>query len=305
MTPHGVLESMLDAGPAHGGLDKITDQVDLRVWPDVMRALGAAVHFELGEARPTEEHEEFAFDLFERDLFRLPFPVTFWTGRASPSTAFLFHEEDPASWRPTGEHAGGARGIGLIIIGQMLDRANNRAWTVPLVSGRISATPLGADGNVRFSWRGLTQDAMSRKTGEKWGEDKFAAAIDKASRLVFGSTAMLMTPDIDLRIASAPDKLNAQRERKGRPPVGERRTIIIRPHARDALSGLAAQLAFDGRKAIRPHMRRGHFRTIYRGTEVERVVPVAPCVVGVTADAREQVRPKDYVLGRPRINAHQ
>lgn len=298
MTPHAVLEGMARAVRDHGGIDALRDHVDVQVWPDVVKALSQAVHFELGEARPTEPHEEFAFELFERDMFRMPFPCTFWTGRASPNTAVLVSEADPETWRPVGEHAGGVRGLGLIIIGQMLDRkgSGRREWYVPLVSGRMSHTPLAHDGGVKFGWRGLTQTAASRKSGRPWDTEDFAAAIDKCWRLACGATAMLMTPDVDQRIEPAPVKLNKARSAKGKPLIGERRVVIIKPHAIGALSGAEARAAFEGRSAPRPHMRRGHFRTIHRGAENQRVVPVAPCVVGISDDAREAVRPKQYVI---------
>lgn len=297
-TPHAVIEGMLRAVDDHGGHEQLAQHVDMRVWPDVLRALGRAVHFELGEARPTEAHEEFAFDLFERDMFKLPFPITFWTGQSSPNTAFLISEDDPVSWRPSGKDAGGERGVGLILIGQMLDRKgrDGRQWYVPLVSGRVSHTPLDADGPIRFSWRSLTDGAKSRKTGEDWTEDRFAAAVDKASRLIFGSTVMLMTPDVEQRVEPAPAKLNVHREKKGKPPIGERRVIIIKPYAREALSGTDAAKAFNDRRGPRPHMRRGHFRTLMRGSEAERVIPVAPCVVGVSDEARESIKPKQYTV---------
>lgn len=298
MTPHAVIEGMVRAVHDHGGHENLAKHIDLSVWPDALRALRSAVHFELGEARPTVEHEDFAFDMFERDLLRMPFPVTFWTGRASPNTAILVHQDDPERWRPTGDHAGGARGVGLLIIGQMLDRkgSGGREWYVPLVAGRMSYTPLGADGPVRFSWRSLTDGAKSRKTGEDWHSDQFISAVDKAWRLVCGATAMLMTPDVDQRIEPAPAKLNAARAKRGKPPIGERRIITIRPHAVDALSGDGARREFAERRGVRPHMRRGHFRTIHRGEDTQRIVPVAPCVVGVTDAARAQVRAKTYVM---------
>lgn len=296
MTPHAVIEGMVRAVKDHGGHEQLAQHVDLVVWPEALQALRQAVHFDLGEARPTAEHEEFAFDMFERSLLQMPFRVTFWTGRASPKTAILVHEDDPPLWRPTGSHGGGVRGLGLLIFGQMLDRKGSgaREWYVPLVAGRMSHTPLGADGPVRFSWRSLTTGAKSRTTGEDWDAERFAGAIDKAWRLVCGSTAMLMTPDVEQRIEAAPTKLNVARAKKGRPPIGERRTIIIKPYASEALTGKAARTAFDDRRGPRPHMRRGHFRTIRRGAPEQRVVPVAPCVVGVTDEARASLAPKKY-----------
>lgn len=298
MTPHAVIEGMVRAVDDHGSHEELAQHVDLAAWPDTLRALQRAVHFELGEARPTEPHEEFAFDLFERELFRMPFPVTFWTGKASPGTAFLVSEEDPQSWRPTGEHAGGSRGLGLLIVGQMLDRKGSgaREWYIPLVAGRMSYTPAGIDGPVRFAWRALTTGAKSRKTGEDWDNERFMGAVDKAWRLVCGATAMLMTPDVEQRIEAAPEKLNAARAKKGRPPIGERRLIFIKPYAKEALTGQVARTEFEGRKMVSPHMRRGHFRTIFRGSEQERIIPVAPCVVGVSDEARGIVSPKQYVV---------
>ena len=107
---------------------------------------------------------------------------------------------------------------------------------------------------------------------------------------------MLMTRDVEQRIEAAPAKLNAARERKGKPPIGERRIIFIKAYAREALSGVAAAQAFEGRRGPRPHMRRGHFRTITRGAEKEHVIPVAPCVVGVSDAARDAIKPKQYAV---------
>lgn len=295
MTPHAIIESMTAAVKEPGGAERLRDMVDLSVWPDVLRALSRAVHFEMGEARPTEPHEEFAFDLFERDLFQPPFPVTFWTGQVSPNAGFLLSADDPVSWRPTGDHAGGERGLGIIVFGRAM-RGTEQIGFIPMVSGRVSHTPLGADGPIRFSWRSISQGARSYKTGVEYDEDRYAGVIDKASRFMFGSTAMLMTPDIEQKIETAPRKLNAAREKKGRPPITERRVITIKAYAREALSGTAAVEAFDGRRGPRPHMRRGHFRTLARGSETERVIPVAPCVVGVSDDVRATIRPKQYVV---------
>lgn len=46
MTPHSVVESMVDAVKDHGGHERLRENVDLAVWPDVLRALRTAVHFE-------------------------------------------------------------------------------------------------------------------------------------------------------------------------------------------------------------------------------------------------------------------
>ena len=329
-SPHDLLESMQQAAKDHGGKAGLGQQVDMSVWPSAVDALRKAVHFDVGSARPTEAHEDFAYELFEHAMFRMPFPVTLWTGYQKSddqrsNAAILVSEDDPEVWRATGEHAGGTRGIGMLLFGTMFDNKSGRSWIIPLASGRVSYTSvLAADGPVRITWRALTRDAVrgGARNGSSepgvagWKEDNFAStidkalqltfasaiekltlasAIDKAMRLTLGTTVMLMTPDVEQRVVPAPGKLNVARGKRGKPPIGERRCIVVKPHAAAALSSEASRACFDGRKSPDPHLRRGHFRTLRRGSDGQMVIPIAPCVVGVSEDARS-IMAKRYTI---------
>ena len=105
------------------------------------------------------------------------------------------------------------------------------------------------------------------------------ADSDSAGLLVdagFGTVAALLralaTPQAIRREEPAPDRLNKQRERKGRLPIGPIVVIDVRASQR-----AAAQRKGEGGWTVRPHWRRGHIRRLADG----RVIPIPPCCVNM------------------------
>lgn len=296
MTPHSVIESMIAAEQETGGFDVLGTAIDLSVWPDALACLDRAVHFEMGDASPSREHTDFARELFQADMFRMPFPTTFWTSNLSRKVAVLVAEWDPASWRPD-THGDQEDGIGMLVLGTMKDRRarSDRSWIVPVISIRVSHSRQRPEEPANVSWRSLSRAMTRDKDGAHLTQADMEATADRVLRLVTGGVVMMMGPDVEQRIEPAPERLNRARAKRGRPAIGERRTIIVKPHAIAALTGREAAEGFE-RRAPHPHLRRGHMRVLHRGTDAQRIVPVVPCVVGISADARATLAPKQYVV---------
>lgn len=102
--------------------------------------------------------------------------------------------------------------------------------------------------------------------------DSAGLLVDTGFGVVSALLGALATPQAVRREEPAPDRLNKQRVRKSRPPIGPVVVIDVR----------ASQLAADARKGeggwtVRPHWRRGHIRHLADG----RMIPIPPCTVNM------------------------
>lgn len=275
MTPHGVLEDITKA------FDVIGEDF-FSVWHpkmllEALDMLKHAVHFEFGPATPMAEHMEFANDLLSKALFRLPFDTVFITANALPHTAILAQQT---------------------VVGGLCRRmhwytiAPARSGSVDLIMPSLFGELVPKEGETDLlhsgivNWKSLTTTRhASRKTGRPWVDADYYEASEKVVSFIGGASVLLMSKDVEVTTIEAPMALNKQRARKGRIPVAERRIVRIKLDRRAAYSRAAEDWA-SGKSSPRMHFRRGHFRTIQRGADTERVVPVAPTIVNATDGAK-------------------
>jgi hypothetical protein len=81
-------------------------------------------------------------------------------------------------------------------------------------------------------------------------------------------------------------RAQAKRQKRGEPPLPEYVTIHLTPATVEAASDSAGF-----RNSPRPHFRRGHIRFINRGTDKERIIPVAPSWVNASGVSAPAIRP--------------
>lgn len=275
MTPHGIIGDMAKLKALMR--PQFAETFAEPAWNTAEQALRSAVHFEFGVASPKGEHIEFADELMDRCMFRLPFDEVLFTGNFIPKTGILAIQnvEDDQ-----------LESIVWIVFAPAVNRTTQQSWFAPLSCGELVArsedgkpVPLSS-GTV--NWKSCTMSGhASLNTGKPWGVEEYEAASQKALRAILGATVLLMSKDVNVRIDAAPDKLNKKRAAEGKEPVRERRIVTIKTDRvasyRDAASEFAA-----ARACPRMHWRRGHFRRIGEG----RVVPVAPTIVNATGDAK-------------------
>lgn len=287
MTPQTILEDMLAFELLSGS--RLEEFFDIGMWRMAKEVVTQAVHFEFASSTPRTEHVEFANEMMERDMFRLPFSAVLYTGDCIPKTGIVA-EQVSESGKPL-------EGLSWFVVAPAMDRDGN-SYSLPLMVAQLDARDHAsglptsmARGTV--DWKSMTtMPHASRKTGRVWGEEDYHAGSEKALQMIMGGTALMMSKDVDVRVDVAPAKLNAKRLAQGKPEVRERRVILIRPEHRDKYKDMST--AFGQTKASpRMHWRRGHFRRV----RDDLIVPVAPSLVG----AREGVaiaQPKAYEVSQ-------
>jgi hypothetical protein len=263
MTPHGVIEDMgRIEGFLQGGIGRVFEPT---MWDNAKALVNHAVPFEYGQAAPSDEHSLFGNDLFDRGIFRLPFPVVFMTAAVLPHTAILAHEV----------MQGDRHHLFCITFGPV-QSPDQRFAGAPLMLVRIRH-----DGEQGFvDWKSITVEGShrSRKTGRTWEETDFVEASGKVVSFVLGATALLMSKEVETQLVETSAKLNKQRIQKGREPIRDRYVIKIKPEFRQ--SQREAADAF--RSSPRMHWRRGHFRRIRE----DLVIPIAPTIVNAAEGAK-------------------
>lgn len=273
MTPHGVLENMNQIEKLFG------ENLDQAFVPETFHAfrdhLRTAVSFEYGQAVPSAEHQIFGNELFDKKLFRIPFPVVFMTAAALPKTGILAIQENSED----------RFALNLITFAPM------QIADIVCISGApVLWVKVQHDGKSGWvDWKSLTKEGSqrSRKTGREWEESDFVEASEKVISWVMGATALLMSKEVATDNIPAPEKLNQIRDKKGKAPIGERYIVRIRPEARQ--SQREASEAF--RSSPRMHWRRGHFRRL----KEDIVIPIAPTIVNAAEGLKPQI--KKYQIG--------
>lgn len=287
ITPTLVLESV----------DKLKSTKAFRadIMPMVKALIEQAVLFTFAE-EPGElaEHCAFAIDLYERGLFTLPFPVT----------ALSFERELG--------HPLGKRGGMLVLTMDKEGRINAISCSeLDEPTNGPKAIPVGVAMRVRVEKDGPRAGKIHNDLVASVVNDKIAAAMFGAGeagaetmreRLLNNTVnamalvVMLMSKGVNTEMIPASDKLNKARAKRGKPPIRDR--YVVKIDAGDSRTihhadGSTSDITGHARGTPRIHWRRGHFRTLYRGTEAERVVPVAPALIGANENA-ETVRAKAY-----------
>lgn len=291
ITPTLVLESV----------DKLKSTTAFRtdIMPMVKALIEQAVLFTFAE-EPCElaEHCAFAIDLYERGLFTLPFPVT----------ALSFE-------RDLGYLDGrrfGKRG-GMLVLTMDKEGSINAISCSELdePTNGPKAIPVGVAMRVRVERDGPRAGKIHNDLVASVVNDKIAAAMFGAGeagaenmreRLLNNTVnamalvVMLMSKGVTTEMIPASDKLNKARAKRGKPPIRDRYVVKVEAGEMRTIhhaDGSTSDITGHTRGSPRLHWRRGHFRTLYRGTEAERVVPVAPALIGANENA-ETVRAKAY-----------
>lgn len=287
VTPHLVIETVL----RHARSDVWKSKEAMSA---VLTLIGQAVLFDFGTLRPAPEHRDFALDLHDRGLFALPFPVVAFAMRGQPHAT---------------PHVDPSKNAGAMMV---LSADKNDTFTAVMCSEMRS--PDGrAEGAIPFA-------TVMRARMENFRADDHAVDVtdttyplvnDRMMAAMFGSadedgimlmrsrmisnligcmgyTVMLMSKGVVTERTEAPAKLNAARAKKGKPRIGDRYVVRIDPGAARMIAeegGGQTDITGHRRGSPRPHWRRGHFRTIYRGSATERVVPVAPALIAADPDS--------------------
>jgi hypothetical protein len=229
-------------------------------------------------------HMEFAQDLIERRIFRLPFPTVIYEfachgsynegedvkpGRQLvmiadvselPNATMIGHEHEPAHTNFI--VMGGCSGDGCTCI---LSPAVVRLSP----SGAIVAGPIFQ--MARDAYGRLSDADVAGSNQEMWNNTQ------KALRESLCCTTLVMSKCVEKHTEPAPVKLNRVREKKGKLPIPPTTFVKLKL---GAIQG--PRLDLGGTHASpRIHYRAGHFRVIHRGTPRQREVPVAPTIVGV------------------------
>lgn len=287
VTPHLVVETVLKHARADIWRDK-------RPLIPILSLLGKAVLFDFGAVSPPMEHRDFALDLKCRGLFRLPYPVTAFSMVARPTVTPYVYASRPA--------------------GGMMVLAADETETLTAVMCTELRDPDGRPAGalpIAVTLRAKIENFQQRDHAADITETTFPLLNDRLMVLVMGSddeaaagrmrdhmllniigcmgyTVMLMSKGVVTERIPTPERLNKARARKGRPPIGERYTVTIDTAGSQTIAeegGGETDITGHRRGSPRPHWRRGHFRTLARGSAGERVVPVAPALVAADPDS--------------------
>jgi hypothetical protein len=239
--------------------------------------LPSAVTFDFGHYWPAQAHHEFGLEKWGRRQFNLPYPSVFFAGSRDGLAWGIAaaQVDDCYLWATMGY-------VQMHGVEETPPLTLEKGHVLPMY---LAAARPADDGD------GFFLSAVPVVISTSLAAEDMRAHAGMVCGQILGMVSMLKSKDVDQKVDSPPRKLNCARERRGRPPIGECRTIVIRPEARKAYMGV------DGDGAFRMmHWRRGHDRTIYKGTEKQRDVWVSPCFVGGRPDG-EVPPPKSYVFG--------
>lgn len=288
ITPHMVVESMDKLAKSTAFkpevipmVRELIDQAVLFTWPD-----------DPGELA---EHCAFAIDLYERGLFTLPFPVT----------ALAFE-------RDFGPPLGRRGGMLVLTMGDDDGAINAISCSeIDEASNGPKAIPIGIAFGVRLESDGPRSGKAHNNGVASIVSDKIAAAMfgpgeagmEKMRSRLLNNTVnamalvvMLMSKGVVAELITASTKLNKAREKRGKPAIRDRYVVRVDVgHTRTIQhdDGSTSDITGHTRGSPRMHWRRGHFRVINRGGGGERIIPVAPALIGANETAAP-VRAKAY-----------
>lgn len=283
MRPHHLLEDMAALKLRLG--EGFSSYVDVNCWQASESLLREAVAFDFTNYGPSEEHVDFGLDLLSRGVFSLPFPTCFFTWRSADRAQGVIVGSNALAY---GNPYWSLITVGTCVLdGQVWETGFRVPYQVCLLD---KADPMNSSAPIAPV---LIGGENRQRNGEPVGDDVRYARAGQSMRFICGAISMLMSRDVSTRIEPVPMKLNAQRERKGKPPIGEAHVIKVNAsverHYREAGE------RFRTHASPKMHWRRGHFRTLHRGDENQRIVPVAPSLVGANDSARV-LAPKEYVV---------
>lgn len=279
ITPHLVIETCLDLARSDVWRSK-------KAVSGCLQLIGQSTLFDFGSNLASMEHKAFALDLYERGLFGLPFPVTAFAFEAPPIA-----NPHIASSRQAGGmmvlHMDEDGRISAIMCTEMRAPDGRTMGAIPfgLVMRAKLSDPKGDSVSVDEETYPLVDDEMMAAIYGGPMHDRHDTMRNRlCSNLVgcMGLTVMLMSKGIITEHVPAPAKLNKARALKGKPRIADRYVVSLDPGLTRQIvhaDGSESDITGHVRGHPRPHWRRGHFRTLYRGTSDERVVPVAPALI--------------------------
>lgn len=298
LTPHVVIETIRELG------GQSSMWASPQPLPMIIRLLSEAVLFRFGTVHPGMEHKDFALDLNDRGMFDLPYPVTAFSFSGFPhNTEYVDATVAGGGMMVLAKSARGL--LCAIMCTEMRDEFGRPSGGVPV--GFIMDAKLGnpKDGTVDVSEKTYPilaphmMRAMYGAAGEA-GHEVMRQRL--CSNLVgcMGMAVMLMSKGVAVDAKPAPGKVNKARELKGKPRINDSYTVRIVAGDMHTISTDGGDESITGhvRGAPRIHWRRGHFRVLNRGAEGERVVPVAPCLVGGN-EFSAPIKAKTYDIARP------
>lgn len=282
MRPHHTVELLKEflALPKRPLVNDAGDELDKRAYAFIEVAherLSEAITFETPQPEQIPDAiQAFAIDLAAHDLVRLPFPSCFFWTRGEPQAVLAFEApEAPCGFQviliESDPDSPGAPPVPTLLgtfIQQPTGKAEEKAWSV---------------GVYVAAQKGKADAADARVGG--WALMRTMVAC-----------ALLMSRSTSTTTEPAPARLNTARARKGKPPIGEVRTITIRGAAQGTARS-SCEGAGDRASPIM-HWRRGHLRTLRSERFVEgqgrgRVLPIAPMLVN-GAEGVDLPPPKEY-----------
>lgn len=270
MTPHTAIESMQRVEKLFG--DKLHDNFMEQGWVAARNALEICTHFNFGAAAPEMAHAEFAADLVDQNLFRMPYPHMLMTGECSPGSGLLVVDELNNETKPF---------LCVITMSPFQVGEGGKA-VLKLAAVPTMLTVLLPD-EEEIRWTAVAGKGlqMNRK-GEMLNEADIHDRSQRAYGLAVSWTALLMSKDVETVRVSAPDRLNLKRARQGRLAIRESMVVKIRAEARERQRQAALGYA---RNAPKMHWRRGHFRHLNE-KHGGGIIPIAPQIINATEEAK-------------------
>lgn len=293
ITPHIIAETMMDMRRSDLWRSK-------RAASYVLHLVKQAVLFDFGMVHPSMEHKDFALDLYSRGLFSLPYPVTAFAFEGKPSPNQLIRGQRAAGAMMVLSEDADKR-LSAIMCTEMRDPDGRSMGAIPFAVVMRAKLSDPRDGTVKVDEETypIVDDRMMAAiygSADAAGHDTMRNRL--CSNLVgcMGMVVMLMSKGVTTEHVVADAKLNRAREKRGKPAIGDRYVVRIDAGASREIhhdDGSTSDITGHTRGSPRMHWRRGHFRTIHRGADGERVVPVAPALIGANENA-EPVRAKAY-----------
>jgi hypothetical protein len=262
-TLHRAIETM-----EKGAFDDLWAEPKDKPW--ILELTKRARVFDFGTLRPSEEHIDFALELYDKSLFRLPYPITAFHVMADDGHGALvvMAQQEPKL-------------MASVVFVNIGPDPKKPAGLMPAVlsSENVHASVLSTKKDDYVSRLLLSQSLFRRTMGPGF-LDEMVQWSDFCTVQCMGFVAMLMSKGVETTHIPAPTKLNKARAKQKKPPIGERYVVTI---------NLKAVRHGDGelghtRGSPCPHWRRGHMRRWTTTTGEPRLIPIPPTLVAVRED---------------------
>jgi len=206
---------------------------------------------------------DYARDLAEHGLLKLPYEVTYFT-RSGDVSGHRCDETYLCLAMPNTKD--------VIVYNTTISVKHETILGFAKIKLRISEKEMQFIEGFKFDWDRATKFKFYRSYDEK---DKWIPEIICQRILVL--LGLLESPSIEMRSVGSNSSVNKRREKKGLPPINPVNEVIIR------LNGV--RYTSDGKEAEshgtkRAHWRRGHVRRLASG----QLTNVRPCLVAFTGN---------------------